>query len=192
MDKRKPPIKKSESPDASETGRAIQFCEQRAILKAITDKKYRDFFYFCCCTGMRVSEALSVKVKNIDFRKRVIRIDLKDSKTKKHRRDVPFVKELFDGMDIKGKLLFPSVTYEGSGKYFCQLYKRLNLDLNRHSTRHTFVSELNHIGVPPDTVMLWAGHTDLKMTTDTYTHVLKNGSSPVLSYLKKLKSSLRL
>lgn len=172
--------------------RAITFAEQRRIMKEIENPKYLRFFYFCCCTGMRVCEALSVKTKNIDKRKRIIRIDLPDTKTKKHRRAVPYLPELLDGMNTSGKYLFEDITEDGSEQYFAKLYKQLELDLCRHSARHTFISVCHFIGIDDTVIQEWAGHTNLKMTTGTYTHELDKGSSPILDYLKKLKKQLAL
>lgn len=176
--------------DEHEHGHVITFKEQRLILKEIGIPKYLYFFRFCCCTGMRVAEALSIKTKNINKRRRLILIDLPDSKTKKHKRAVPFLPWLFDGMDLSGELLFPDVTDDGSQQYFCRLYKELGLDLTRHSTRHTFISICHHIGIADEIIMDWVGHLDAKMTTGTYTHDLPRGTSPILDYMKKLKQSL--
>lgn len=175
----------------SEGCNAISFKQQRIILKSIDIPKYLHFFYFCCCTGMRSCEALSIKTKNIDKKKRVIHIDMPDSATKKHKRDVPFLPELFDDMIIGKKFLFEDITDEGSKQYFCRLYKQLDFDLTRHSTRHTFISICQHIGIDEQLIQKIAGHTNIKMTQETYTHLLDNGTSPILDYLKRLKKSLK-
>lgn len=179
--------------DTTEEGcSAITFSQQRRILKSIEDPKYLNFFYFCCCTGVRVGEALSIKVKDIDKKKRVIKITIEDSKTKKHKRHIPYLPELLTKLNLKGEYLFEGITYEGSKQYFYNLYNKLDLDLSRHSTRHTFVSVCRHLNIDPQIVQKWAGHTDLKMTTDTYTHSLNKGVSPILDYIKRLKKELKL
>lgn len=173
--------------ECEECCHAITFSEQCKILKEIDDEKYVNFFYFCCCTGMRVCEALSIKVADIDKKNKVIKIKMCDSKTKKHKRTIPFVPELFSNFDMKNKYLFDDITDEGSKQYFYKLYKKLNLNLTRHSTRHTFVSICNFIGIDEEQIQEWVGHTNLKMTTETYTHDLDAGCSPILAYIKKLK-----
>lgn len=181
--------KKNDSVKDPEAGcNAITFAEQRKVLKEISDEKYRKFFYFCCCTGVRVCEALTIKCSDIDQKNNVIKITLTDSKTKKHKRKIPYHPDLLKDFELKrGKLLFEDITDEGSKQYFYKLYKKLNLNLSRHSTRHTFVSVCKHIGIDSKVVQNWVGHTDLKMTTNTYTHNLAKGTSPVLAYLTKLK-----
>lgn len=177
-----------------EVCKAITFAEQRKILRSLKDEKYRRFFYFCCCTGVRVCEALSIKHKDIDMARNVIKIKLPDTKTKKHKREIPFIPELFEGMTIyktSNKLLFPDITDEGSKQYFYKFYKKLGLDLSRHSARHTFVSVCGYVGIDAGVVQQWAGHVNLKMTTDTYTHALEKGTSPVLKYLRNLKRELK-
>lgn len=177
--------------EAQKSCRAITFKEQRLILKRIDTPKYYNFFYFCCCTGMRACEALSIKTRHIDKKNGVIRILLPDTKTKKHRRAVPFLPELLDSLTPSGGFLFPDVTDDGSRQYFCKLFKELEMDLSRHSCRHTFISVCSHIKIAENIIQQWAGHTDLKMTTDTYTHSLSGGTSPILAYLKKLKKTLK-
>ena len=142
-----------------------------------------------------------------------------DTKTKKHKRSVPYLPELFEvhttllarkkpavsphlgaGHDEEKrvpenkqqKYLFEDITDDSSKQYFCALYKDLKFDLNRHSTRHTFVSVCTFLGIPPEVIQRWAGHTDLKMTTETYTHKLRKGTSPILDYLTKLKSTVHI
>lgn len=173
--------------DGDEKCNAITFAQQRKILKAIDDKKYYNFFCFCCCTGVRVCEALTIKVRDIDKKKHLIKITMCDTTTKKHKRTIPYLPELLKNMDLSGKYLFNDITDDGSKQYFYNLYKKLNLDLSRHSTRHTFVSICMFLKIPAEQIQKWVGHTDIKMTTDTYTHILKKGSSPFLLYLKKLK-----
>lgn len=170
--------------------KAITFKEQNKILKTLGDEKYGYFFYFCCCTGVRICEALNIKHKDINLDKSVINITLKDSKTKKHKRQVPILPELFDGIKLyktSKKLLFDSITDEASSKYFSRLYTSLNMDLCRHSTRHTFVSIATIVGIEPNIIKEWVGHTDVNITTQTYTHALSKGTSPIFTYIKKLK-----
>ncbi len=174
--------------------KAITFVEQRKILRAIKDKKYKRFFYFCCCTGARVCEALTIKHRDVDQTRNIIKIKLPDTKTKKHKREIPFLPELFEGVTIyrtSDKLLFADITDEGSKQYFYKLYKKLGMDLSRHSARHTFVSVCGYIGIKTEQIQKWAGHTNLKMTTDTYTHIMEKGTSPVLKYLISLKRELK-
>ncbi|MCL2540798.1 MAG: site-specific integrase [Firmicutes bacterium] len=167
---------------------AINFSAQRKILAAISDPKYRGFFYFCCCTGMRVCEALSIKRGDIDKKNGVIKIKLPDTKTKKHKRNVPYLPELFDDISLGKTFIFEDITDDGSKQYFTRLYNALELEFCRHSARHTFISVCAYLGVPTETIQEWAGHTNKKMTEGTYTHDLQKGTSPVLTYLRKLKA----
>ncbi len=174
--------------EAEDKCKAITFSQQNKILKAIDDEKYYNFFYFCCCTGFRVCEAIEIKIKDINKRSKTIKITMPDSKTKKHKRKVPFLPELLKNFDMNGTYLFEDLTEDGSKQYFYNLYKKLNLNLSRHSTRHTFVSLCILAKVPPETVQEWVGHTNIKMTTETYTHKLRAGSSIIYDYIKKLKN----
>ena len=177
--------------ESEEGCRAITFLEQNRILKEIEDDRYKSFFIFCCCTGARVCEALSIKTADIDLKNHIIKIKMRDSKTKKHNRNIPFLHELLKDMDLSKKYLFEDITEDGSKQYFYQLYKRLTYNLSRHSTRHTFISVCSYLKIPPEQIKAWAGHTNLKMTTDTYTHCLVKGTSPILKYLTKLKKTVK-
>ena len=171
----------------------ITFAQQKNILKVIKNTKYYNFFYFCCCTGVRVCEALLIKQKDIDHNKHHIKIKITEPQTKKHKREIPFIPELFDNFTLTkpNNYLFEDITEDGSKQFFYNLYKDLNYDLCRHSTRHTFVSICMFVGVDPQIIQNWVAHTNLKMTTDTYTHSLRKGTSPILTYIRKLKNSIK-
>ena len=171
----------------SESYPTFQPNEQLRVLRAMDGSKYKPLFMFLCCTGMRVSEALSVRGCDIDTRAKVIRIPLEDTSTKKHKREVPYVPELFAGLEIKhNELLFP-FSYNGFGDYFRAIVERLKLPHVIHSTRHTFISVGNYVGIPFKHLQMWVGHKTLAMTTDTYTDIIKGRDTPIITYLRQLK-----
>ena len=80
----------------------------------------------------------------------------------------------------------------GIKKALCKVYKVLNLsDISvTHSCRHTFASMLYAVGVPDKIIQKQLGHASVSTTMDVYTDILMSGSSPVLDYVKELKSTL--
>lgn len=168
----------------------IQPAAQTQILNAAKSKKYRAFFLFCCCTGMRVSEALSIKKTDIDFFRNVINISMSDTATKKHKRSVPFLPWLIPtSAEMPDGYLFQGMTYNSLKLYFKRLFTTLKIDAVLHSFRHTFISCCYHVGIKEKQIQLWVGHRSITTTMDTYTHIMENENSLILDYLRQLKKA---
>lgn len=168
----------------------FQLETQRILLENITDNRYKFLFFFSCCTGMRIGEALTVKCEDIDKSNHIINIIKTKTRTKGQSRVVPYLPELFKGVDINRKGLLFNITFSGARNYFTRLFEKLKIDGTLHSTRHTFISCCYHIGIKDKQIQEWAGHSTIEMTLNTYTHLLKNDTSPILDYLIKLKETL--
>lgn len=175
----------------------LQPNEQTAVYNIIHDKKYKDLFWLSCCTGMRISELLGLETKNIDFENGIItvkqQLDRKGNikpklKTDSSYRQIDFAPELFNGVDTSNKFLF-DLSYSGTRSFFRRLLKKVNIEFVLHSFRHTFISCCYHIGIKPKQIQLWAGHSKIETTLNTYTHILK-GNSVIIDYLKKLKKTV--
>lgn len=59
-----------------------------------------------------------------------------------------------------------------------------------HSLRHTYATRLFELGENPKTVQILLGHSDISMTLNTYTHVLKAVSSDSGNKMNKLYNEL--
>ena len=88
--------------------------------------------------------------------------------------------------------LLKEITKLGAIKYFTKLFKRLNINAVIHSLRHTFASCCYHVGIKDKQIQEWLGHSSITTTMNTYTHILKNDTSPIIEYLKSLKEKLGL
>jgi len=166
---------------------------QLKILWAINNPKYLRMFMFYCCTGFRLSEGLSINPKNdIDYFFHKIILTMPDKKNKKHKRIVPYLPSLLNDFDLTSDTLFPDVTADGARQYFYKLFKKHDIDACFHSFRHTFISCCYHVGIPIKYIQKWVGHTSVVMTMDTYTHILTAENTPILDYITKLKSVLKL
>lgn len=164
---------------------------QRRMLNAIKLNKYKQLFFFLCCTGLRIGEALAVKCEHIDKKQHFINVIKKHTRTKGGCRKIPYLPELFYRIEtyFKGPL-FPNITYNSAKLYLQKVSKKLKIDFTLHSTRHTFISCCYHIGIKDKQIQTWAGHADIGTTLNTYTHLLDNGTSPILDYLRALKTHL--
>jgi integrase len=172
-----------------ESYKALTIAEQRFVYDNIRIEKYRVFFMYACCTGMRLTEAFNA-IPNIDYDRGIINVVDKDTDKKKHRRQIPFLPEL---LGEKERIMLGELNKTATQGYFKGLFKRLDMRGGYcvHSFRHTFASCCYHIGIKDKQIQSWLGHTQFATTMNVYTSLLHNdGSSPILDYLSKLKMYL--
>lgn len=65
--------------------------------------------------------------------------------------------------------------------------QKINKPLSNHIFRHSYISLLAELGVPPKAIMEQVGHSNLKITTELYTHVTKKVNSDIANKLNSLK-----
>jgi hypothetical protein len=112
-------------------------------------------------TGLRIGEALRLKVSNIDFENRVIRLSPKDTKTGEGR-EVPICSELHAALKHYLDTRKIKSTYR-------DLLKRLGIDerdpsglgviLHPHTLRKFYKTTLERAGVNRLLIEYWMGHT---------------------------------
>ena len=170
-----------------ESYRALEFAEQQLIYDNC-EEKYKKLFFFCCCTGIRIGKVLELTRDNIDFENKIIIVEKKQKKNFKNKYYVPFTDELFEIVPLTDNKIF-NLSYEGAKTYFSRLFKKLNIEnASIHSFRHTFISTCYFAGFDLKFIQKIAGHNNFNMTTDIYTHLLRNGNSVILEYIKKMKN----
>lgn len=190
---RKNPMELVEIPaNKSSCRRAYTFAEQNALLSEFSEK-YANVFRFLCCTGLRVGEFVALTNANIDRKRHLIWItasipanekDRTTPKTDSSVRAVPYLDDLFDGIDLG------TYTYYGIKKAFAKVLKKLQIKgAFIHSSRHTFSSLCYFYGIDDKTIQSWLGHKTVAMTMDTYTHILDEGSSPIGEYIMRLRNA---
>lgn len=166
--------------------RALELDEQRIIYENITIEKYKRLFYFLCNTGIRIDRALSLTAGDFDKRRNIINVFNKQRRGQKSYYQVSYLPNLID-IPERGAI-FPEITYTSARLYFERLFIKLEINgVSLHSFRHTFISNCYHAKIDLKQIQEWAGHATFEMTADTYTHLLKNGTSPLLEYIKQLK-----
>ncbi len=170
-------------------------------LIAVPDKStpigYRDaviieMFY---STGVRVSELVSIKTTDIDYKRGIIKVFGKGGK----QRIVPLYQSLSDKMDDYLKVrneYFVKVKDNGylflnrfgnkiSRNYCWQLIKKyckaagIKKNVSPHTLRHSFATHLLTGGADLRTIQIFLGHSSIS-TTEIYTHVTDDKAKNIL------------
>lgn len=175
----------------------IDVPDQDLVFDTISNPTYKKLFQFCCCTGLRISEALGANhedIKNgmLTVDKQYTRDNELEYRVKSDAgyRAVPILPELQKALG-KGKgRIFEGVTYNSASLFFYKLYKKLNIKVTvTHSMRHTFISNCYRAGINIKLIQMWAGHAKADLTLNTYTHLMSKGTSKFLDYACKLKQN---
>lgn len=166
--------------------------EIKRLIDSIANLKHRLLIAISYGAGLRVSEAVSLKVKDIDFAG--LTIHIRQAKGGKDRLTVFSEKLKVDLLKFitekdKDDLVFTSerggkLTERTAQKVFEYSLKRAEIkkDATFHSLRHSFATHLLENGVDIRYVQELLGHQSIK-TTQIYTNV----TNP---QLKKIKSPL--
>lgn len=179
--------------------RQLEFDEQNAIFeKSASRPEYQALFFVLCCTGLRVGECLALDFdRDVNERTGIINvtktIDIHTgeiynrTKTFAGTRQVPFVPELLSPYIRTLKANDRTLSYDAVRSYFRRTYSSLNITrANQHSLRHTFISLCHVAGIPPKFVQNIVGHSNVNVTMDVYTHLMRRGTSPMLTYVRSL------
>lgn len=149
--------------------------QQKECLRWFKDKTTEDFIKFLLLTGMRRGEAMKFKPTDINKDKKLLLI--KGTKTKNSYRHFPINKELMELLNKITKNLEPNelafkFTPNLPTKHFTKLAKEKNWqNISLHSLRHTFATKCVEAKAPLKVVQHLLGHSSIKMTSDTYTHL---------------------
>ena len=170
------------TPHIAEHYRALTYEEQNIILENAV-APYRNIFFFCCCTGIRIGRVTELTQDNV--KENYIEVTKKQRKGLNQVYRVPILPELKNTFGTGDRLF--DLTAENVRKYFIALYDKLGISgATIHSFRHTFISILYDLGLDPKRIQTYAGHADIQLTLNTYTHLLSRGSSPIKAYLEEL------
>lgn len=194
--------------------------EQALFLETMNNHKapkgrndYRKQLLIELFTGMRMGEINALKVENIDFKKKIIRVRntvsrgqdfrtfIKDgTKTYNGLRDVPMNKLvepiLREAVQEMPKNPYGLIFYDQKKKAVIttsqvnNFYKRICAkcgleDNGQHSLRHTFATRCIEAGIPPVVLKNWLGHKDIHITLDTYADVFDRMTFSAVSKLEE-------
>lgn len=143
---------------------------------------------FLLLSGLRVGEAMDLKIKDIDLKKRTLRvrstfsmISNKSSSTKTEASDrtVYIQDELYTfikNMNAKGPHLFEFAdikkSYNAYRNYFARhTEKLLGRKLTPHCLRHTHTALLAEAGLPLQDISARLGHANSDITQEIYMHI---------------------
>lgn len=181
-----------------------------ALIKNITNAKHKAAILIMLDAGLRVTECCTLKMRNFDFKKKVILIYSLKKREDELIREVPISQRLMEVLAeyIKERkpeggesYLFENTTKDGhmSRKTLntvCDRIREKNptySNLHPHALRHTFATQLLATGTELHNVKTMLGHTSLN-TTLIYNHTpieilrqnVENSSSIKLPWYRKL------
>lgn len=166
--------------------------EIQKIIGAISNKKHKAMISLAYAAGLRVSEAVNIKVKDVNLEE--LTIHIKDAKGRKDRITVfpeKLITDVAEFMEDKdpNDYLFESerggrLTERTAQAIFEKASEASGVrkEATFHSLRHSFATHLLENGVDIRYVQVLLGHNSIK-TTQIYTQV----TNPAL---KKIKSPL--
>ncbi len=158
--------------------------EMSLLLGTCSDIGNRQFFgivLMALNTGMRKGEILRLKWKEVDLRRRQIRVvSSEDGNTKNYKtRTIPLNRALEDFLKKHPRRLDSLYVFQGpsgtpytkTNYHFTRAVKRAGIPHVRfHDLRHTFASHLVMKGIDLRTVQELLGHGDMRMTLK-YAHL---------------------
>jgi len=192
--------------------------EQQRFIKIAKDHHFGSCFILILGTGLRIGEALALTWDDIDFCKGILKVNktvtaintdsgftlgIGPPKTKAGYRDIPLLDNLLKLLQKKKKtdapneenLIFPGTNGKlchgiNARWWFNQITKKAEITgAGQHTLRHTFATRGLENGVDLKVMQELLGHSSIKMTADTYTHVLPNKKK---DSILKLASTIKL
>ena len=137
-------------------------------------------------TGMRVSELVSVKIRDIDFKRGIIKVTGKGSKQRivplypsllKRLEDYLALRQEYFVKDSDTGYLFlnqhgSSLTRQHIWNIVKEKCKKHNITkhVSPHTLRHSFATHMLSNGADLRTLQIFLGHSNIS-TTEIYTHV---------------------
>ncbi len=169
--------------------------EITAILKGTENLKHRAILMVIYSAGLRISELINLKIKDIDSERKQIRIA--QSKGKKDRytllspKTLDLLRTYFKEYKPK-EYLFEgqeggAYTARSVQTFFQEICKKVGIKkkVSVHTLRHSFATHLLENGTDLRYIQVLLGHESTK-TTEIYTHVTTKGFDQIKSPLDNL------
>jgi site-specific recombinase XerD len=166
-----------------------------SILKATENLKHRALLMTIYSAGLRISEVINLKLKDIDSNRMQIRIE--QGKGKKDRYTL-LGKKLLDVLRKYVKEYKPkTLLFEGiDGSFYSQrsiqqILKKsaqkvgITKKISVHTLRHSFATHLLEAGTDIRYIQSLLGHESSK-TTEIYTHITRKGFDQIINPLDNL------
>lgn len=159
---------------------AIRVAEEGEGFEAIRDKLILELFY---STGIRRAELINIKMSDIDFSSKLLKVLGKRNKERfvplipavvetikqyiDQRKKLEIVEEEFLFLTAKGKRMYAELVYLTVKRYFDKVSEKTKT--SPHILRHSFATHLLNEGANINAVKELLGHTSLA-ATQIYTH----------------------
>jgi integrase/recombinase XerD len=157
--------------------------EVELVFKQLTNIKYRTIFLVLYSTGLRISEALNLQIKDIDSRRKLITVrggkGNKDRVVMLSEKLLAFLKKYYKSCNIKPKtyLFFGASPDRPQSPRWLQhkinlagKKAGLNKNVTCHVLRHSFATHLLENNVDIRRIQFLMGHNSLRATS-IYLHV---------------------
>jgi site-specific recombinase XerD len=158
----------------------LSYSDIRSIIEHAKNPKYKTMFIVCYTCGLRVSELVALKVKNIQGEQRYLQVvqgkGFKDRSIPLSCSVLRILREYWKAFH-PDQFLFPGQTLEkpisitSVQRYFKQTKARAGITKKGgiHGLRHAFATHQLSAGMPLHQLKIILGHTDLK-STERYLH----------------------
>jgi site-specific recombinase XerD len=170
--------------------------EVKLILRTPKLLKHKVLFAVIYDCGLRISEAVNLKLNDVDFDRNMVHI--RQSKHKKDRL-VPVSPITIRGIQkyitttspkewlFNGKVRGTQISREGIRHAFRAIIRKVNIKKNVciHTLRHSYATHLLEMGLDIVSVKNQLGHADIK-TTMMYLHIARSNPKAGFSPLEKL------
>ena len=165
------------------------------ILRSVSNLKHKAILMVIYSAGLRISECINLKIKDIDSNRMQIRVE--QSKGKKDRYTLLSTKTLLILRDYFKEYRPKEYLFEGQdgGCYSTRSIQNIFRDavektkikkkVSVHSLRHSFATHLLENGTNLRYIQSLLGHSNSK-TTEIYTHVTTKGFEQLKSPLDNL------
>lgn len=195
------PQKRKAALEPDELRRLLAHAEKAGNIQGLTGYQRSILYRVAAETGLRASELKALKVKDFDFKDKMVRLSGQFTKNRKDAelplRDptIDKLKEFFRGQNPDDKaFVMPCISN-------CARMMRTDLEdakitihedrgtVGFHSLRHTFGSMLAASGVHPKTAQQLMRHSDINLTMSRYTHVFRGQETQAINSLPDLDTN---
>ena len=122
-------------------------------------------------TGMRASELINLKARDVNRKQRTIKIT--SAKTKSGIRTIPIHDRIWSILERRLDTVYviqECRTYSSFSKEFNKAMRAINSKHTTHDCRHTFATRLDNAGANYNAKRLLLGHSSGNVTDGIYTH----------------------
>ena len=122
-------------------------------------------------TGMRASELINLKARDVNRKQRTIKIT--SAKTKSGIRTIPIHDRIWDIIERRLNTMYvvqECRTYSSLSREFNKAMRAINSKHTTHDCRHTFATRLDNEGANYNAKRLLLGHASGNVTDGVYTH----------------------